>query len=125
MGKTQGNGTVTKETATVKGDGMVSERQQDMRRISTQVGASFLIHLVEDRTRGEQWVPEYNPEQLVLLDDEYLRIASNNAVDWGRRTFEFQAVAPGEHHLVFDKRMGWKFTSEDRRVFLIDAGAKD
>ncbi len=107
------------------GDGTVSERQRDMKRISTQVGSSFRVHLVEDRTRGEQWLPEYNPEQLALLDDEYLRIASSNAVDSGRRTFEFQAVVPGEHRLVFDKRMGWKFTAEDRRVFLIDAGAKD
>lgn len=107
------------------GDSAVSEGQRDLRRISTSVGSSFRIHLVEDRTRGEQWVPDYNPEQLALLADDYLRIASNNAVDSGRRTFEFQAVAPGEHRLVFEKRMGWKFTAEDRRVFLIDAGARD
>ncbi len=106
------------------GDSAVRDRQRDLRRISTQVGSSFQIHLVEDRTRGEQWVPDYNPEQLVLLADDYLRTAGNNAVDWGRRTFEFQAVAPGEHRLLFEKRMGWKFTSEDRRVFLIDAGTK-
>lgn len=107
------------------GDSAVSERQRDLRRIPTSVGASFHIHLVEDRTRGEQWVPDYDPERLALLADDYLRIASNNAVDWGRRTFEFQAVAPGEHRLVFEKRMGWKFTAEDRRVFLIDASATE
>lgn len=107
------------------GDSAVSARQRDLRRISTSVGSSFHIHLVEDRTRGEQWVPDYNPEHVALLADDYLRIASNNAVDSGRRTFEFQAVAPGEHRLVFEKRMGWKFTAEDRRVFLIDAGSRD
>lgn len=107
------------------GDRAVGEREPDLRRIATQVGASVQIHLVEDRTRGEQWVAEYDPEQLSLIADDYLRIASNNAVDWGRRTFEFQAVAPGAHRLVFEKRMGWKFTAEDRRVFLIEAGAGD
>ena len=28
-------------------------------------------------------------------------------------------MKPGEHRIVFEKRMGWKFTAEDRRVFLI------
>jgi len=77
------------------------------------------IHLWEDRTRGEQWVPTYDPAGLALLADDYLRIAGNNAVDNGRRTFEFKAVVPGTHQLVFEKRMGWKFTVEDRRVFQV------
>lgn len=79
----------------------------------------FAIRLWEDRTRGEEWVPTYDPTQLTLLGDEYVRIAGNNAVDNGARTFEFRAVAPGVHQLVFEKRMGWKFTAEDRRVFRI------
>jgi predicted secreted protein len=77
------------------------------------------IHLWEDRTRGELWIPTYDPTALALLDDEYLRVAGNNAVDNGQRTFEFQAIKPGILKLVFEKRMGWKFTAEDRRVFHI------
>ena len=77
------------------------------------------IHLWEDRTRGELWVPDYDPAALALLSDDYLRIAGNNAVDNGRRTFEFLPVKTGIHHIVFEKRMGWKFTAEDRRVFQV------
>ena len=75
------------------------------------------IHLWEDRTRGELWVPTYDPTGVELLADDYLRIAGNNAGDNGQRTFEFRAVKPGTHRILFEKRMGWKFTAEDRRVF--------
>ena len=77
------------------------------------------IHLWEDRTRGELWIPSYDPEGLALLGDDYLRVAGNNAVDNGQRTFEFKAIKPGVFEIVFEKRMGWKFTAEDRRVFHI------
>ncbi|HKC93281.1 MAG TPA: protease inhibitor I42 family protein [Nitrospira sp.] len=77
------------------------------------------IHLWEDRTRGELWVPTYDPTGLALLADDYLRIAGNNAVDNGRRTFEFKAMKPGNYQVLFEKRMGWKFTAEDRRVFQV------
>ncbi len=77
------------------------------------------IHLWEDRTRGELWVASYDSSALALLSDEYLRIAGNNAVDNGRRTFEFKPLKPGQHRIVFEKRMGWKFTAEDRRVFQV------
>jgi len=89
--------------------------------ITTALGRPFTIHLWEDRTRGEQWVPAYDAKKLTMLSDEFLRIASNNAVDNGQRSFEFKATGPGTHDLVFEKRMGWKFTAEDRRVFLINA----
>ncbi len=95
----------------------------DAKRLPAAVGASFHIHLWEDRTRGELWVPSYDPARLILLADDFLRTASGNAVDTGQRTFEFQAVAPGQHRLVFEKRMGWEFTAEDRKVFLVDVGA--
>ena len=75
------------------------------------------IRLWEDRTRGELWVPSYDTTGLALLADDYLRVAGNNAVDNGRRTFEFTALKPGTYQIVFEKRMGWKFTAEDRRVF--------
>jgi predicted secreted protein len=91
--------------------------------IATALDSPFLIHLWEDRTRGEQWVPAYDARNLALVSDEYLRIASNNAVDNGQRTFEFKATQPGTHELVFEKRMGWKFTAEDRRVFQIQVSS--
>ncbi|MGH7230244.1 MAG: protease inhibitor I42 family protein [Nitrospiraceae bacterium] len=91
-----------------------------VKAIHTQRDAVFPIHLWEDRTRGEQWVPAYNRESFVLVNDDFLRTTSNNAVDSGRRTFEFRAMQPGTHRLVFEKRLGWKFTAEDRRVFLIE-----
>jgi predicted secreted protein len=100
------------------------EPDQRQRMLSTTVGGSVHIHLWEDRTRGELWVPSYDPALLVLRSDDFLRTASGNAVDSGRRTFEFQAVAPGTHRLLFEKRMGWKFTAEDRRVFVIQVTAE-
>jgi predicted secreted protein len=93
----------------------------EVKRLSVQAGQPFPIHLWEDRTRGEQWVPSYDAAVFALVGDEYLRVAGNNAVDNGTRTFEFRALMPGEHRIVFEKRMGWKFTAEDRRVFLITA----
>jgi predicted secreted protein len=91
--------------------------QRELKIIQVLQSATFIIHLWEDRTRGEQWVPTYEPQKLGLVSDEFLRTISNNAVDAGRRSFEFQALEPGKHRLEFSKRMAWKFTSEDRRVF--------
>ncbi|MBH0207382.1 MAG: protease inhibitor I42 family protein [Nitrospira sp.] len=81
----------------------------------------FVLQLWEDRTRGEQWVASYDARGLALLSDDFLRVASNNAVENGQRIFEFKAVQPGVHQILFEKRMGWKFTSEDRRLFKIEA----
>jgi len=91
----------------------------DVKTIEATIDRPITIHLWEDRTRGELWVPAYDTTALALLADDYLRIAGNNAVDNGRRTFEFKAVKPGTHQVVFEKRMGWKFTAEDRRVFQV------
>ena len=82
------------------------------------------IRLWEDRTRGELWIPSYDPAALALLSDDYLRVAGNNAVDNGQRSFEFKAIKPGVFNVVFEKRMGWKFTAEDRRVFHITVSAE-
>jgi len=97
----------------------MGELDSDAKTISSVVGAPFEIHLWEDRTRGELWVPSYDPKVLALANEEFLRTTSNNAVDAGRRSFEFISLAPGTHRLLFEKRMGWKFTAEDRRVFLV------
>ena len=91
----------------------------DRRQVT--VDQSFFIHLWEDRTRGEQWVPSYDTKGLALLGDEFLRIAGNNAVENGQRIFEFKAVQSGVYQVIFEKRMGWKFTAEDRRLFRIEA----
>lgn len=100
-------------------EGAPGEQDREVKSLATTIGAPFSIHLWEDRTRGELWVPSYDPAAVALLSDDFLRIASNNAVDAGRRSFEFQALASGTHRLLFEKRMGWKFTAEDRRVFLV------
>lgn len=85
--------------------------------MEARMGRPFRIHLWEDRTRGEQWVPIYDPAGLVLVEEDFLRTASSNAVDSGRRSFVFEPVAAGAHRIVFEKRMGWKFTAEDRHVY--------
>jgi hypothetical protein len=91
----------------------------EVKHLSAPCGSTFRIDLWEDRTRGELWVPTYDPASLVLTDDEFSRTATGNAADIGRRRFEFRAVAIGTHRLLFEKRLGWKFTAEDRRVFSI------
>ena len=82
------------------------------------------IRLWEDRTRGELWIPTYDATALALVNDDYLRVAGNNAVDNGQRTFEFKALKLGTHDVIFEKRMGWKFTAEDRRLFHVTVSAE-
>jgi predicted secreted protein len=91
--------------------------QGDGKRVDATLDQPIHIHLWEDRTRGELWIPSYDPSALALLGDDYVRVAGNNAVDNGQRTFEFKAMKPGTFTILFEKRMGWKFTAEDRRVF--------
>jgi predicted secreted protein len=100
-------------------DGAAGETDRDTKHLSVLVGQPFALHLWEDRTRGELWVPTYDADAVALISDDFLRTASNNAVDTGTRTFKFRILAPGEHRLLFEKRMGWKFTAEDRRVYLV------
>ena len=91
----------------------------DGKPIEATLGQSIEIHLWEDRTRGELWVPTYDPAALALLADDYFRVAGNNAVDNGQRTFEFKTMKSGTYQVLFEKRLGWKFTAEDRRVFQV------
>lgn len=102
-------------------DGAAGEADRETKQLSVLVGETFPLHLWEDRTRGELWVPTYDADAVALISDDFLRTASNNAVDTGTRTFEFLALVPGKHRLMFEKRMGWKFTAEDRRIFLVTA----
>src|SRR3989475_5606082 len=102
----------------------IGEGVKEEKVLETSVGETLTIRLWEDRTRGEIYVPSYDPEALALLNDEYERSFgdSNNAIDSGKRAFEFRAMKPGIHRLVFEKRMGWKFTPEDRRGFTLTGG---
>jgi hypothetical protein len=99
----------------------IGEGGKEEKVLETSVGETLTIRLWEDRTRGEIYVPSYDPGALALLNDEYERSFgdSNKAIDSGKRAFEFRALKPGVHRLVFEKRMGWKFTPEDRRVYTI------
>ena len=91
--------------------------RSNMKAIVATKGKSFTVRLWEDRTRGEQWVPSYEASAFVLVGDDFLRTTSNNAVDSGSRTFEFEALKVGTHRIEFNKRLAWKFTAEDRRIF--------
>src|SRR5437867_12805841 len=97
----------------------IGEGVKEEKVLETSVGESLTIRLWEDRTRGEIYVPSYDPEALALLNDEYERSFgdSNKAIDSGKRAFEFRALKPGVHRLVFEKRMDWQFHPEDRRVY--------
>lgn len=98
-----------------------TEQEPGAKVVKARVGMPVHIRLWEDRTRGELWVPIYDAAVMPLVEDDFLRTASNNAVDQGPRTFEFKPVAVGTHRLVFEKRMGWKFTAEDRQIFYVTA----
>lgn len=97
------------------------ESWKEEKAVEACVGGTVTVRLWEDRTRGEIYVPAYDPESLSLVNDDYERTfgASANAVDSGKRAFEFRALKPGTHRIVFEKRMGWKFTAEDRRVYVV------
>ncbi len=103
----------------------VLDSKREENRIRATLHSMFKIHLWEDRTRGELWVPSYNSPEVVLVGDTYLRTASGNAVDAGKRTFEFEPISTGIHRIIFEKRMGWKFTAEDRRVYSIEVTPQD
>ena len=96
-----------------------TEPEAGAKMIKARLGTSVHIRLWEDRTRGEQWVPYYDPGAIPLVEDDFLRTASNNAVDAGQRSFEFRPVTAGMHRLIFEKRMGWKFTTEDRQIYYV------
>lgn len=98
-----------------------TEQEPGAKVVKARVGMPVQIRLWEDRTRGEIWVPNYDAAVIPLMGDDFLRTASNNAVDQGQRSFEFKPVAAGTYRLVFEKRMGWKFTAEDRQIFYVIA----
>ena len=98
---------------------MVVDRSA-IKTMTVRIGEPLTIRLWEDRTRGEQWVPAYDTSAFVLIGDDFLRTTSNNAVDSGTRTFEFETLKVGTHRIEFNKRLAWKFTAEDRRIFVVN-----
>jgi len=99
----------------------IGEAWNDVKNVATRVGEMVTVRLWEDRTRGEIYVPSYDPDTVSLVNDDYERSIgdSNQAVDSGKRVFEFRALKPGAHRILFEKRMGWKFTAEARRVYIV------
>ena len=105
---------------------MTDESWKHDKAVETCVGGTFTIRLWEDRTRGEIYVPAYQSGVISLVSDDYERTIgeSASAVDTGERVFEFRALKLGVHRIVFEKRMGWKFTAEDRRVYVVTVGGE-
>jgi predicted secreted protein len=89
----------------------------------TKLGAPVRIRLWEDRTRGSRWMPVYDATTLRLSDDHYERTRNTRVEDVGMRYFEFVALTPGRHDVVFESRYGWKFASEERKVCTIEVAA--
>ncbi len=87
--------------------------------ITAKVREEFKICLWEDRTRGELWVSTYDSDQLALIDDAFQRKTGGTINDSGMRIFRFQADHPGKYGLVFEKRLGWRFTSIKRRDYIV------
>ncbi|HEY3196861.1 MAG TPA: protease inhibitor I42 family protein [Nitrospirales bacterium] len=89
--------------------------------LSTRLGGTVIIRLWEDRTRGEIYIPLFDNTGVALANDDYDRSMGENwnVVDSGKHVFEFRALKPGVHRIVFEKRMGWRFTAEDRRVYVL------
>jgi predicted secreted protein len=88
--------------------------------IQARAGEPFLIALWEDRTHGHSWQPRLDSTPIQLLDDRYVRTIHVDTADSGKRTFEFVCSEPGRYELIFEKRLGWKFTADDRKIFVID-----
>lgn len=87
--------------------------------IEASAGDRFDITLWEDRTAGYSWTPRYDPAGFDLIDDDYRRTVNVDTADYGRRTFTFLAKTPGDHSLVIEDRVGWKFSAGNRRQYVI------
>src|SRR2546422_4835156 len=95
--------------------------------VEARIGGILTIQLWEDRTRGEIYTPLYDPAVFALISDDYDRMmgANWNTVDSGKRVFQFRPLTAGVHRLVLEKRMGWRFTAEDRRVYIVTVSGRD
>ena len=96
-------------------------QQQTSKALDVSVGETFDVTVWEDRTAGYSWTPQYDSSALDLIDDDYQRTVNVDTADFGRRTFTFLAKTPGEHSLVLEYRVGWKFSAANRRQYLVTA----
>jgi predicted secreted protein len=95
--------------------------EQKSKTIQTRVNQPFTIRLWEDRTTANRWHVEFDPLSISQLDDDFQRTTIATTVDAGNRIFEFKALNPGTHTLLFTKRMGVVVT-EERRPYQVIAG---
>lgn len=86
------------------------------KHIEAEIGVPFPIRLWEDRSRGEIWAPIYGDQHFNLIDDEYEETSTYNA---GMRVMVFDPLEEGQFEIIFEKRLGWKFTAEIRKRFLV------
>jgi predicted secreted protein len=98
---------------------MVTAEHNATKSIDATAGDPFQVTLWEDRTAGYSWTPRYDPAALDLIDDDYQRTVNVDTADFGRRTFTFLARTPGEHALVLEHRVGWKFSAGNRRQYVV------
>jgi len=52
-------------------DGAAGEADRETKQLSVLVGETFPLHLWEDRTRGELWVPSYDAGAVALISDDF------------------------------------------------------
>jgi predicted secreted protein len=88
--------------------------------IDATAGEPFHVALWEDRTAGYSWTPRYDANAFDLIDDDYQRTVNVDTADFGRRTFTFLAKTPGEHLLVLEYRVGWKFSASNRKQYVVN-----
>ena len=100
-------------------ESLVTTQPNATKSIDATAGDTFEVSLWEDRTAGYSWTPRYDPSAFDLVDDDYQRTVNVDTADYGRRTFTFLAKTPGEHPLVLEHRVGWKFTAANRKQYLV------
>jgi predicted secreted protein len=98
---------------------MVITTQHAAKTIDIVAGESFEVAVWEDRTAGYSWTPRYDADAFDLIDDDYQRTVNVDTADFGRRTFTFLAKTPGEHSLVLEYRVGWKFSASNRKQYVV------
>jgi predicted secreted protein len=98
---------------------LVTAEQNTAKTLDATAGDAFEITLWEDRTAGYSWTPRFDPAAFDLIADDYQRTVNVDTADYGRRTFTFLAKLPGEHPLVLEARVGWKFSAGNRRQYIV------
>ncbi len=96
------------------------EAKGERKTIQATLGVPFTIRIWEDRTRGERYIPAFDPQIFKLLDEDYRRTINIRVADTGMRLFTFAAQQPGSQEIVFERRYGWKFAAEERIIYTVE-----